>query len=149
MCDLSSKVKHTTVNDLLRANKVLKKAKSECVTLCFGDFEKLEKYKIVAYNDSSFGNLADGGSQGGFVIYLVNECGQASPIMWQSQRLQRIVKSVMAAETLIQVDCADACYWIGSLMNEIIHADHTKQAIPVIQCNTDSHQLMMLFILFA
>ena len=23
----------------------------------------------------------------------------------------------------------------------IIHADHTKQAIPVIQCNTDSHQL--------
>ena len=54
------------------------------MTLCFGDFEKLENCKIVAYNESSFGNLADGGSQGGFVIYLVNECGQASPIMWQS-----------------------------------------------------------------
>ena len=107
----------------------------------FGDFEKLENYKIVAYNDSSFGNLADGRSQGGFVIYLVNECGQASPIMWQSRKLQRIVKSAMAAETLIQMDCAEACYWIGSLMNEIIHADHTKQAIPVIQCNTDSHHL--------
>ena len=26
-------------------------------------------------------------------------------------------------------------------MNEIIHADHIKQTIPVIQCNTDSHQL--------
>ena len=47
----------------------------------------------------------------------------------------------MAAETLIQVDCAEACYWIGSLMIEIIYADHTKQAIPAIQCNTDSHQL--------
>ena len=88
VCDLSSKVKHATVNDLLRANKVLKKAKSECVTLCFGDFEKLENCKIVAYNDSSFGNLADGGSQGGFVIYLVNECGQASPIMLQSRKYE-------------------------------------------------------------
>ena len=61
--------------------------------------------------------------------------------MWQSPKLRRIVKSAIAAETLIQVDCAEACYWIGSLVNEIIYADHTKQAVPVIQCNTDSHQL--------
>ena len=57
------------------------KAKINCVSLCFGDFEKLENCKIAAYNGSSFGNLADGESQGGFVIYLVDEDGQASPLM--------------------------------------------------------------------
>ena len=30
-------------------------------------------FKIVCYNDSSLGNLKDGGSQGGFIIYLVGE----------------------------------------------------------------------------
>ena len=44
VCDLSRKVKHTAVNDLLRANKVLKKAKSECVTLCL---EILKSWKIT------------------------------------------------------------------------------------------------------
>ena len=36
-----------------------------------------------------------------------------SPIMWQSKRLQRVVKSTMAAETLIQVEAAAAGYWLS------------------------------------
>ena len=43
-------------------------------------------FKIVCYNDSSLGNLKDGGSQGGFIIYLVGENNVSSPIMWKSKK---------------------------------------------------------------
>ena len=47
-----------------------------------------------------------------------------------------MVKSVMASETLVQVECDDACYWIASFLNEILH-DKKKHSLPVIECNPD------------
>ena len=47
----------------------------------------------------------------------------------------------MASETLVQVECAEACYWIASLMNKILHNDIRKQPLPAIKCKTDSRQL--------
>ena len=38
-CELSSSVKHATIEDLLRANKVLSRAKSEPIVLTFKDME--------------------------------------------------------------------------------------------------------------
>ena len=58
------------------------------------------------------GDLKDGGSQGGFTIYLAGENKVSSPIMWKSKKLCRVVKSAMAAETLIQVEVAMACFWL-------------------------------------
>ena len=54
------------------------------------------------YNDASFGNLKDGGSQGGFVSFLADETNVCSPVMWQSRKLKRVVKSTMASETLMR-----------------------------------------------
>ena len=65
VCDLSSSVKNATIKDLLRANKVLRKGKCDCVKLKYF-LQNLEKTKILCYNDASFGNLKDGGSQRGF-----------------------------------------------------------------------------------
>ena len=109
--------------------------------LKFGLEGNIEKFRIHGFNDSSFGNLPNGGSQGAFVIYLINEKGQCSPISWQSKRLKRVVKSAMAAETLVQVECAEACFWIASLLNEILYEDPKKHPLPLIECNTDSRQL--------
>ena len=62
-----------------------------------------ENFKIVCCNDSSLGNIKDGESQGGFIIYLVGENNVSSPVMWKSKKLRRVIKSELAAETLIQV----------------------------------------------
>ena len=137
LCDLSSCVKNPTMLDLITANKVLAKAKAEPVVLNFKDLGDPNKIKIVAYNDSSFGNLKDGGSQGGFVIYVMNSTGHCSPIMWQSKKVRRVVKSAMAAETLVQVDSAEASLWIAFLLKEILGAKVSTK----IECYTDSHQL--------
>ena len=47
----------------------------------------IENFKIVCYNDSSLRNLKDGGSQGGFIIYLVGENNISLPIMWKCEKL--------------------------------------------------------------
>ena len=70
---LSSILNHSKVDDIIKANKLLLKAKNENILLRFGLPGPIENFKIVCYDDSSLGNLKDGGSQGGFIIYLVGE----------------------------------------------------------------------------
>ena len=141
VCQLSSCFNHATVNDVLKANKLLKKAKQENISLSFGVPGKLDKFKFVCFNDASPGNLKDGGSQGGYVIYLVGENETSSPIIWQSKKLRRTVKSATATETLVQVEAAESCYWLANLLNEIIYPVSTKDTLVKIECKTDNHQL--------
>ena len=73
ICQLSSVLNHSKVDDILKANKLLLKAKNQNILLRFGLPDPTENFKIVCYNDSSLGNLKDGGSQGGLIIYLIRE----------------------------------------------------------------------------
>ena len=78
---LSSILNHSKVDDIIKANKLLLKAKNENILLRFGLPGPIENFKIVCYDDSSLGNLNDEGSRGGFIIYLVGENNVSSPIM--------------------------------------------------------------------
>ena len=63
--------------------------------------------KFLAYSDSSYANLKDGGSQGGFIIFLIDaDSVRLSAIAWQSKRIKCIVKSTLAADILALVDAA-------------------------------------------
>ena len=136
LCELSSVANKAKVADLMKANKILSKAKSNHVKLYYQPIN-ISNMTIVIYNDSSFGNLSGGGSQGGFIAYLVDDKENCMPLMWQSKRLKRVVKSAMAAETLIQVEAAEAGFWISKIISEIYNL---KTNIP-IECRTDSRQL--------
>ena len=92
---------------------------------------------IVIYNDPSFENLSGGGSQGGFITYLIDNQENCMPLMWQSKRLKRVVKNAMAAEILIQVEAAEAGFQISNIIAEIYNL---KQNVPV-ECRTDICQL--------
>ena len=49
---------------------------------------KVMKYfKIVGFNDASFGNLSDDSLQKTFIIYQVNKVGEYFTISWQSKEL--------------------------------------------------------------
>ena len=102
---------------MIKANKVLSKAKSNHVKLYYHPVD-IFNMTIVIYNDSSFGNLSGSGSQGGF-ISLVDNQENCMSLMWQSKRLKRVVKSAMTAETLTQVETAEAGFWISSIITEI------------------------------
>ena len=83
---LSSILNHSKVDDIIKANKLLLKAKNENILLRFGLPGPIENFKIVCYDDSSLGNLKDEGSRGGFIIHLVGENNVSSPIMWKSKK---------------------------------------------------------------
>ena len=72
-----------------------------------------------------------------FITYLVDNQENCMPLMWQSKRLKHAVKSVMAAETLIQVEAAEVGFWIWNIITEIYNL---KQNVPV-ECRTDGRQL--------
>ena len=47
----------------------------------------------------------------------------------------------MASETLIQVEAAEASYWIANLLAEILCRQREARVMPQIECHTDSNQL--------
>ena len=73
VCQLSSILNHSKVDYILKANKLLLKVKNENTFLRFGLPGPTGNFKIICYNDWSLGNLKDGRSQGGFIIYLVSK----------------------------------------------------------------------------
>ena len=136
-CELASLLKNATVNDMTKANKVLK-------NLCNKDIKvrtrKLEygNFKFISYSDASSANLKDGGSQGGHVIFLADNTSlQLLPIAWQSQRIKRVVKSALAAGVLSLVEAAESCFWLQNLLNEISGMEKLN-----IECKTYSQSVL-------
>ena len=47
----------------------------------------------------------------------------------------------MAAETLIQVEAAEVCFWLANLLTEILYCQANDDKNIKIECFTDNHQL--------
>lgn len=139
ICYITGRLTNPTIKELIMTNKTIIKAQSETVKLQFGNSAPFNDDVIESYHDASFGNLENGGSQGGFVVFMGNKNNRLkSPIMWQSRKIRRVVKSTMASETLACVDCAEASVWLNELYSEIMGHNKPKLAI---KCFTDSKQL--------
>ena len=74
---------------------------------------------LECYSDASFANLPGSGSQGGLIIFLQDSTGARCPIVWQSRKIRRVVKSTLAAETLALVDCAEAAIFVKQILVEL------------------------------
>ena len=136
-CDLSCSIKGSNVSHLLRAIKVVKKAQSERVSIKFPVLD-LSRCSVVIYSNASYGNLPDGSSQGGFIIFLCDEKGACAPITWSSTMIRRIVRSTLAAECLALQDAADTGILISSLFSELLNSESQPMNIT---CKTDSKGL--------
>ena len=51
------------------------------------------------FSDASFANLKSRPSQAGFIIFLCDS-GKYAPRAWKSNKLKRVVKITLSAETL-------------------------------------------------
>ena len=134
--ELGSNFKNATIKHLMKANKLVKKAKFNAYSLFFPKLD-LTNIKVRCYADASFGKLNDGGSQGGMFVELFSN-NNTSPIAWQSKRISRVVSSTMAAETLALVKALDAAFLISSLVSELLTDGKEKISIEAI---TDSKSL--------
>ena len=78
---LASNLNESTVQTVLDANKVVRQLKAEPVQLMFQPLGNRDVTKLVIYSDFSSGNLPDGGTQGGHVIFLTGEDRRISPVL--------------------------------------------------------------------
>ena len=93
---MSSRFKQATVNDLIRANKCILKTK-----------EKPGFIFIPNLGDVKFGRIIVESDTGGQLIMLVGEGDKCCVLAWQSNKIKRVVKSILAAEMLSLSDALD------------------------------------------
>ena len=76
ICELSQLYSRANVGDLVRVNKTVQRVKTDPIKLMYHQLKNLDCF-LEFYADASFGNLADGGSQGGtsyfFLVVLVTD----------------------------------------------------------------------------
>ena len=68
ICRLSISLNKATIDDLLHANKTVRKCKQRSVCLKFPQLQK--PFHLVAFCDASYTNLKDGSSLGGVIAFL-------------------------------------------------------------------------------
>ena len=117
--ELSVNFNRATVADMIRLNKLVSVAKSKHVKIVFPRVNSIEDCILECYADSSFANLSDGGSQGGYVIFLRDSMGIRCPLLWQSRKIRRVVKSTLSAEALALLDCAESAVFLSGIIREI------------------------------
>ena len=76
------------MKDVLDVNKIIGKAKSSKITLKYQHLGDDNDLCLMIFSDAALGNLTDGGSQGGYVIFLVGKSGKFSPIWWNSKKIR-------------------------------------------------------------
>ena len=136
-CVMSVVGKNPTIENILNANKAVRKIKSNNdVQLRFPDLGSFSKIEIIVYSDATHASLPDGASQGAYVVFCKGK-GKVAPILWQSKKLKRVTKSPLASETLALGEAADAGILIANLLSEI----HGLKNLPPVQCITDSKSL--------
>ena len=141
VCEASTALKSPTVKDILRANKIVNKLKGCDVRLLFHVVGNLSECVLHVFADASYGNLPGGGSQGGYIVFLSSSSGSVCPLIWQSHRIKRVVRSTLAAETLAMVEAAEAAILMGHLIAEINSGSSDGKHCNQIICHTDNKSL--------
>lgn len=135
VCGLSTLFGKCTIGDMMDANKVIKRVKTDQVHIFLPILT--EGLYLECYSDASFANLSDCGSQGGLMVFLSDTRGKRCPIMWKSRKIRRVVKSTLAAETMALLEVAECGYYVGRILEDI----GIIKDIP-IRCYVDNQSLV-------
>ena len=102
LIDLSTKLKQGTISDLARAIKAVNRLKNIRSTILFPNLSgELSDWRIIAFTDASLCNINNGtGSTVAFIVWLVESQGKCCPLSWHANKIKRVVRSTIAAETL-------------------------------------------------
>ena len=104
------------MRDIITSNKFIKILKS--IDACH--FQKLMTYQkkaLICFSDASFANVNCDGSQGALLLFLEGGDRRYMLLAWQSQKLKRVVKSTLTAETLPLQKAIEVAYMMPSTIN--------------------------------
>ena len=76
----------------------------------------------------------------GFIIFLAGSNGNYAPIHWQSKKIECVVESTIAGETLELLEATEHCFFITTILCEIYKLNAKENVLPV-HLLTDNHSL--------
>ena len=119
-CVASNSFSTGTVTDLKFVNKTIKYAKNNPLVINFPKLNLEKALRLLVFCDASFGNLKDGSSQGGFILFLVDVSGNCAVITWQSKKIKRVCKSTLAAESWAMIDAIESSEIALAQLKEVL-----------------------------
>ena len=119
-CQIACSIKEGHLKAIKLANKTIRTAKGLDYNLEFINLGDPNSWRIICFSDASWGNLPDGGSQGGHLILLMGQNGGVNLLSWQSKRLKRVARSTIAAETLSVMNGCESSILIANQISEIL-----------------------------
>ena len=117
--EISTRVKNITIADIFTINKVNKFIKSTPSHINIPVIN-LESLQLLLHSDASFNNLADRGSQGGYIVFLCNKFSNSVSIAWISAGAKHVSRSTLAAETLALMGGCDTAFFIANLITNVL-----------------------------
>ena len=136
MIDLSMKFKMAVVADLLQAIKSISKLKQNDSKIYFPNIGEIRNCSIVTFSDAAHANLSDGvSSAGAHIVFLVGDKNKCCVLSWQAQKIKRVVRSSIAAETLSLQESLENAVYLRSLIEEILRITSCSIAIDAVVDN--------------
>ena len=91
MCQLATNLKNATISDVKYFNKIICHLKQSNNPLKFQYLGDISKLRFIIYADAAHGNLVNGASQEGYLIFIVGENNKCILLNWQSKLIRRVV----------------------------------------------------------
>lgn len=131
LIDMSTKFKAGKVEDLIKITKLLLMVKEKKAEILFPNIGDHKHWSLLCYTDASLGNLNNGtDSTGGYLVFLVNcHSGNAAILDWQANKIRRVVRSTLAAETLSLCEGLEASIHLNSMIKELTDSSLNIHAI--------------------
>ena len=118
LSSLQSEINRATVGTLVNANRVLHEAKAHRDVKITIKPIPLKNFCFMAFSDASFASKTKPESHSGAVIVgthvdiMKNHQCPISPLMWGCHKIQKIVTSTLAAETISLASALDQLSWL-------------------------------------
>lgn len=118
LSSLQSQINAATVETLLQANRTLHEAKRHHETTVTIQRIDPQQVRFLSFSDVSFASKKIQTSQSGNIVLAThqqiekNVSSPVSPISWGSKKIQKVVTSTLAAETMSLSSSLDQLSWI-------------------------------------
>ena len=135
-CQLSMVQSKPQMKDFATYAKTVKDVKSSS-----DDGIKIQKLDlnnavIKVFSDASYGNLKDGESQIGYLVFLCDRTDRAVLVSWGSKKAKRVARSTLTAETFAAVEGLDSAIVVKQVMEEVL-----GRRLPPIEIYVDNKSL--------
>ena len=126
MVELAVRANCATVEDLIKARKVLRRLQEFGSYILFPCISS--PWSLYVFTDASLANLSDGVSSSLGIVIFVTDGNRSSPLAWHANKIKRVVRSTLAAESLALLEGLEEALYLRSVLMEI----HISTTIPIV-----------------